>query len=189
MVDGPGAISALAGGQPIYLLGSNLGPVDNTTSVTARASPANSDLLVFEAVNCTVTRDHVNVTCITTESIGTSLSWRVVVEGQSNTLPVSHVAPPTITGVALEGGLFANTTGGTPLRVLGRNFGSRPAFVLLQVTMAAAVVDRIPCNVSTSDVALLCALPAGLGLITKVVVSVLGQDAAFSPYVLQAPCN
>jgi hypothetical protein len=194
-VDGQGAVRAYSGGGVTLLLyGSNFGPEDNGSAVVAWATHPATEWLTFPAHDCFVAVNHTVIKCVTGEAVGTGLSWRVVVEGQSNALPLSSIGPPTIQVVrwADPNITVAATTGGTLLEVVGTNFG--PSVVLteaawgsnntgsgllvaveLQVLAGSALLSGENCTLPTPHARLVCALPAGTGVITSVVLTVLGQ--------------
>jgi hypothetical protein len=240
-IDGEAAVQGSAGGTTVVLHGSNLGPAANT-AVTVWASPVGRDGIMFPATNCAVAVPHVTVVCVVGEAVGAALSWRVVVEGQSNSMPVSRVAAPVISSVTLEGTALgrASTLGGAALVVDGDNFGGRgsaqrdlplsssppppppmgrretfcvraPLHVSVFAPACACIVYCCPrlagrtavydqadgrsplagvevtllapagvltagnCTVAVPHRRLRCVMPAGVGVVSAVTVSVLGQ--------------
>ena len=53
----------------------------------------------FHATRCEVYKDHILIRCNTSDGAGTSLGWRVVVDGQMSVQPTTSYAPPVILGV------------------------------------------------------------------------------------------
>jgi hypothetical protein len=161
---------------------SNFGPADDTTVVTAWSSPTAADTLVFPVIDCSVVEAHVRIRCTVVSSVGPSLTWRVVVEGQSNTLPVSSTAPPRITTASLGSGLaWADTLGGSPLHVTGVNFGPLAQLLQVTVTLAQGPVSTTNCTLVVPDREVVCVLPPGTGPLLLVTVSVLTQSATLVP--------
>ncbi len=185
-LDGPGAERGMAkGGQEINLHGSNFGPADGNTVVAAWASPTSLEAgaLEFPAVNCTVTREHVTVTCNTTSVIGAFLSWHVVVEGQSNTLPQSTVAAPVVSNVTLASAsvTWLSPVGGTAVYVDGLNFGTLLSYVTVSASGSGGAL-ALACTFVQFDVRLSCVFPAGVGVVSILTLAVLGQSTTFSTY-------
>jgi hypothetical protein len=179
-VSGVGATRGpAAGNATILLLGSNFGPADNTTSLVVWAVPAANDSLAFPAVDCAVVEAHVAIWCTTGALKGASLTMRVQVEGLVNTMPQITVAGPEVRGVALHGGaLVAATTGGTLLTIDGINLSNDVEHTQVTISGPAGVVDVPGCEMVVRDTRLRCVLPAGVGAITSVAVTVLGQRGA-----------
>jgi hypothetical protein len=179
-VDGPGATLAPAvGGVPIYLHGSNFGPATGGTVLRVWAVPSANDSLSFPGVNCSVTEAHVTVMCTTGPSKGPALTWRLQVEGLTNTMPQSSLAAPTVTAArfAAPGVQLADTQGGTVLAIDGVNFGVDVDHTRVTITVPGGVLEASPCAMTALDTQVQCALPAGTGPITRVAVAVLGQAA------------
>jgi hypothetical protein len=182
-LSGEGATGAsTTGGAFIFLRGANFGPVNGTT-VTAWASPVADDRLVFPGRDCVVVEPHVTIRCTVSSGIGAALSWRVVVEGQANSMPLASYAAPVLLGVQfVEAGVtVANTQGGTLVSIRGSNFGDDVSYVEVSVTTPAGVTPVPGCALATNHTALVCALPAGVGAISLFAVTVLGQTAVVVP--------
>jgi hypothetical protein len=178
-VAGPGAaLAPAAGGVTVHLIGSGFGPAGNSTALRVWAVPIANDSLSFPGRNCVVTEADVRITCLTSVSKGAVLTWRVVVEGLSNTVPQSTVAAPSLTSVtfAVPGTAHASTQGGTRLLLLGLNFGVDVEHTMVQFTVPRGVFDAQACSVVEPDIQLQCVLPEGTGVISRVAVTVLGQS-------------
>ncbi len=178
-LSGSGALGAsAAGGAEILLTGSNFGPVDATTVVRAWAIPSVNSSLAFPATSCNVTTDHTTITCIVGPGVGAGLTWRLVVEGQSNTVPQSSYATPTLFAARwVEAGVTAAaTTGGTLLSIVGVDLGLLMDFVTVTITVPAGDVPipRPSCTMPRPDVEVVCSLLPGTGAISRIGVSVLG---------------
>jgi hypothetical protein len=186
-LEGPGATGAsTAGGASITLTGSNFGPTDGNISVSAWASPTAHGGLVFPGHNCTVVKDHVAIQCEVAAGAGTALSWRVVVEGLANAVPLASYAPPSLVAVNFTdvGIIHASTTGGTRLSLLGHNLWHEVAYVEVAVTTPAGTARASACAYAVNHTTLVCVLPAGVGAISLVSVTVLGQTATLAPHGL-----
>lgn len=179
LVYGPGASGApTGGGVPIFVSGTGFGPLGGSTSVVVWAVPTADESLRFLASGCVVTEAHVTVRCTLGEVLGAALTWRASVEGQNSSLPVSTVAPLTVTQATFGDGVrFANTAGGTPLVVVGTSFGSHTRHTEVSVVTTGGTVGTTGCMVQSADVALRCVMAPGVGAISSVVVTLLGQSA------------
>jgi hypothetical protein len=195
-IEGPGATLAPAiGGVPIVLRGSNFGPVGDNTTLRVWAVPSANDTLVFPGLGCTVTEAHVAITCTTAPGRGASLTWRVQVEGLTNTVSLSTLAPPNVTTATFAdaGVSVASTLGGTALAVFGHNFGDGVQDTVVTVTVPGRVLVTTQCVMVAVDTQLRCLLPPGTGVISHVSVAVLGQSTllevaglAYAPPSLRA---
>ena len=162
----------------------------------AWASPSNSRL-TFQAHDCRVLQDHILIGCATAEGVGAALSWQVYIDGLNSTTPLTAYLPPAVTSVSLSAAASANTQGGTVMIVDGDNFG--PWVDLVTVTASAGAVDTSMtadgvltpsltstvlqtsnCSITVRHRQLQCVLPAGVGALSSVAVTVLGQTSVFS---------
>jgi hypothetical protein len=138
---------------------------------------------MFPGLHCLVLQAHTTIRCITSTCAGASLTWRVVVEGQSNAVPLASVAPPAITSASLvlpPHEAYADTLGGTPLVVEGVNFGLLENKTTVTVTVLAGALVTTGCTLTAPDSRLSCSLPRGTGVISHVTVTVLGQSATLA---------
>jgi hypothetical protein len=182
-VDGVGAtFGPTRGGATVLLHGDSFGPAGDTV-VSAWAVPLANSSLEFHTDGCTVSVAHVTIQCTTPVSAGALLSWHVTVEGQKNAVPVSTVAPPSVSSVRLAdpGGRYANTTGGSVVAVSGDNFGADVGFVSVAFAFEASPGPRVSvptsnCTLVIPHTELQCALPTGVGVFSAVIVTVLGQS-------------
>jgi hypothetical protein len=182
-LSGEGATGAdTAGGAIIVLRGANFGPVNGTT-VTAWATPVADDFLVFPGHDCVVVEPHVAIRCVITPGMGAALSWRVVVEGQANSMPLASYGPPVLHRVefAEAGVSLGDTQGGSPVSIEGRNLGNDVRYVAVTVSTLAGATPVSGCALATNHTALTCPLPPGVGVISLVTVTVLGQTATLAP--------
>ena len=99
--------------------------------------------------------------CQLTECAGASLSWRVVVEGQANAMPLASCAPPTLArAYFLQPNVtHADTQGGTVLAITGRRLWNDVTFVVVSVTTPAGSSVLQDCNFTVPHEALACTLP------------------------------
>ncbi len=158
---------------------SNFGPADGTTVVNAWATPTTLDTLLLPVADCSVVEAHTTIRCLVVTSVGVTLTWRVVVEGQSNTLPLSSTAAPSIARVTLgAGAVVADTAGGTALLIAGDNFGAFQEHIEVSLDSSAGRASVGNCTLAAPHTLLLCVLPPGTGVINAVTVAVLGQSGS-----------
>ena len=150
--------------------------------MTAWASPTAADYLTFPVSDCTVVEPHVRIRCTVVTSVGPALTWRVVVEGQSNTLPVSSTALPVISGASFgSAASSADTRGGTLLHITGLNFGPMSQLIQVVVTLPVGEAFASNCTLVVPDTEVACVLPRGTGTLSRISVTVLTQTAVFEP--------
>lgn len=137
---------------------------------------------MFPGVACAVTESHSIIACNTSACMGGALTWRVVVEAQSNAVPLSSVAPPVVASAWFfpNSVTTADTKGGTLLRVAGVNFGPFVNKTQVRVAVPGRELAAENCTLVAPDTLLECGLPPGTGAITGVVVTVLGQGAGLA---------
>jgi hypothetical protein len=172
------AIVPTAGGVTVVIRGSNFGPVAGSTALRVWSAPSADQTDVFFARNCGVVEAHSTIQCTLDSLVGAKMDFRVRVEGQDNTLPQVAVAPPRVTRVALAGGAFASTVGGTRVVVEGDNFGDRASKARVVFLTPGGVLDALNCTLVTNHTLLECALPAGTGVISRVSVTVVDQTGS-----------
>jgi hypothetical protein len=117
------------------------------------------------------------------QGAGAALSWRVVVEGQVNAMPLASYAPPSLTHAHFlqPGVTHADTQGGTVLAMAGRRLWNDVTFVVVSVTTPAGSSVLQDCSFTVLHEALACTLPPGSGSISVVSVTVLGQTSTLAP--------
>eukprot|EP01029_Cantina_marsupialis_P014770 TRINITY_DN323_c0_g3_i1.p1 TRINITY_DN323_c0_g3~~TRINITY_DN323_c0_g3_i1.p1 ORF type:complete len:6065 (+),score=1822.54 TRINITY_DN323_c0_g3_i1:50-18244(+) len=85
------------------------------------------DMVVYGTADyvasCTITDNDVELTCITSAGVGRSLGWTVKVDGLLSRHPLTHYAPPSVTGISGLGSLEASCAGDEEVKILGDNFG------------------------------------------------------------------
>ncbi len=183
-LEGPGATGAnTTGGAFVMLNGSHFGPAGGNISVSAWASPTAHGGLVFPGRNCTVVKDHVAIQCEVSRGAGTALSWRVVVEGLASAAPLASYAAPSLVSVHFSdtGVTHAVTQGGTRLSLVGQDLWDDVAYVEVTLTTPAGTARASGCAYAVNHTTLVCVLPAGMGTISLVSVTVLGQTATLVP--------
>ena len=114
------------GGQPVVIEGRQLGSVarnkvDNVTyGVTG---------VEFEAVNCDVSLDHTEISCLMDEGAGADHFWVVTIDGQKSKSPTTYYAEPVILDITGDGAVDALTEGGEEVHIIGENFGPYQSFI------------------------------------------------------------
>lgn len=98
---GPGAVGAdTVGSQAVIINGHNFGPLGTAPDSATYGGP---NATLFEASGCSVTTDHVVITCSTAPGAGSGLKWLVMVGGQYSVYPTTSYAVPIITGLSGPG--------------------------------------------------------------------------------------
>ena len=191
---GPGAENALtAGGQLVTISGNQFGPAGNTYITRVQYQPVGYAIL-FDAVGCSVSIAHSQITCRTGRGAGTRLNWLIVIANQSSTTPSTRYAAPAITNITRPAGASISmfpTAGGDLMLISGTNLGSL-GHDFVTGTMGSVGLYfggevkslLVDCTVIVSDAVVRCAMPAGSGENYVVAVVVLGQASPSSSQVL-----
>lgn len=87
------------GGTMVELSGLNFGPAALTPNITAWCSPSTNSSMQFYGLNCSVSLDNVGIECLTSPSVGSSLSWTVSIDGLTSQVPTYYALSPVITSV------------------------------------------------------------------------------------------
>lgn len=174
---GTGAVGAdTAGGDPVTLAGSQLGPV-GTTPVVTYGPVASSGK--YTAVACTVSVASVQIQCTTAPGTGAGYAWVVTIGGQSsfaaayNGTRMSYHAP-IIALVSGVGAIWADTAGSQPVSIEGRYFGATTDNSLGPVTYGKNGTEftASACSLVTPHILISCLSAPGAGdnLVWRVVV-------------------
>jgi cysteine-rich repeat protein len=180
------------GGQRVVLHGANLGPSITTLDFASYGPTGNE----FIATACTMVEPHSAIECTTPEGAGKDLRFQVMVAGTVSASPRTQYAPPTLTGVRMEGssGGFASalsglsTRGGQRVEFSGVNLGASQAVsgfsYLDRVAIGTYILPASLCNgssvTSLEHNRLTCVTPTGVGSnhMVDVTVGEQSQDAA-----------
>lgn len=158
----PSTIST-AGSIPLTVVGNNFG---TTASVT------------LDGISCTVSnRTQTNLVVNTPIGQGTNHTLIVAAGGQAGPPFLVNYTAPLITAISATS---PTTLGGTPLTILGSNFGTNGT-----VTLGGANCPFVATNWSHSQV--IVTLPAGQGLNRQLVMTVSGQSATNTDFNYSAP--
>lgn len=125
---GPGAVDASTdGGDAVTLYGRFFSTQRFLGAVTYGATGTE-----YVAQNCSVTQDHVAITCITTRGTGRFLRWSVTVGGQTSSASVNFTsyAAPRIISLAPNSLL---TNGDVAAVITGTNFAARWGAAVVRV--------------------------------------------------------
>ena len=175
-----------SGGQFVRIGGAQFGPVGRRYIDRIMYAPAGFSREVFDALNCSVTTAHVEITCSTGPGAGARLSWLVVIANQSSTVPSTRYAPPAVASVSrADGGSVSAlpTNGSAAVRIAGANFGAKSSMIVAPeggawlVRGGVAGARLVGCAVSAPHVQITCSVPDGIGEGFSVLVSVLGQES------------
>jgi hypothetical protein len=146
MYSGAGATDAdTQGGQAVLISGVNFGPITlpNGNALSAIGTVTygpDGDEYVLATATCSVTKDHVAITCQTTAGAGAGMNWRVSVDGQPSVQPSTAYGHPVITGIS--GPAALDTDGAQVVVITGRNFAPSEKTKQSPVT-GARFLDRV----------------------------------------------
>ena len=146
MYSGAGATDAdTQGGQAVVISGVNFGPITlpNGNALSAIGTVTygpDGDEYVLATATCSVTKDHVAITCQTTAGAGAGMNWRVSVDGQPSVQPSTAYGHPVITGIS--GPAALDTDGAQVVVITGRNFAPSEKTKQSPVT-GARFLDRV----------------------------------------------
>ena len=200
-VTGPGRFEAnTAGGEELFLIGSNFGPVTSDLYVTigedinARYGPHTN--YRYNATNCRVTTDQTVITCTTAEGTGKDHAWVLNVGDQDSPRLEANTsyAPPMVITYTGPGSHLAQTSGDEIVIIEGRNFGPKEKYLqangqqpeLVSYTnnllQEAADIDfdyftAENCQVLVSHKFLQCNTSAGAGAALQWTVVIDGQSS------------
>jgi hypothetical protein len=115
------------GGNLIIIKGANFGPKgedwNQPTLTYGKVVGGGATLQAFTAQNCSVTKAHETIECVTDEGAGFSHLWNVIVGGQLNTPATTGYAAPVIQNITGDGSSSADTSGNQWVWIHGLNFG------------------------------------------------------------------
>lgn len=184
------------GHAPIYILGSNLGPVGaraaagETATVTATYGPA-SEPDKYTAQACSVVPGGNSVIkCQSAPGYGRFMAWKVVVSDGASSVTkfvpgTTSYAPPTITDVAMQADLPSPTAGNAVVVVTGTNFGptaAQDASNKITVRYKGATLTYVPtdCAITRAHFEIQCRTAPGVGTGHRWLVQVGGQSSPLS---------
>ena len=184
------------GHAPIYIRGSNLGPVGaraaagEKATVTATYGPA-SHPDKYTAQSCAVVPGGNSVIkCQSAPGYGRFMAWKVVVSDGSSSVTkfvpgTTSYAPPTVTDVTTVDGVPSPTSGNALVTVTGTNFGptaGQDASNKVTVRYKGATLTYVPtdCVVTRAHFEIQCRTAAGVGSGQRWLVQVGGQSSSLS---------
>lgn len=131
--ENPSSAALTVGGQTILVRGSQFGTVLANRVASVTYGPSGIE---YVARACNVTKDHEEITCITSAGVGSSLRWVVNIDGLLSVTPTTSYAIPEITDVRIlnesdvnlpydpsHPSVLAGTVGGQQIVIRGNNFG------------------------------------------------------------------
>jgi len=189
---------ATSGGEAITLTGTNFGPANESSNIpevryktasgTSGATPL--ALLFKNATRCSVTEDHIQITCFTAVGVGRNVRLLVTIGKQESTQSsaATSYAEPSVTGVVVgEAGVNLRnllTVGGENITVVGTNFGPRGGAIYNDVAIAygdgSLGSNESDCKVSVAHTAISCTTSAGVGANLSLIATVGGQRSDIS---------
>lgn len=142
----------------------------------------------FNATQCSVTVPHTQLTCNTVVGAGAGLTYKVIIDGQLNTVPTADYAPPAISGVA--GMTDASTDGGDVVVISGSQFSTQKWLEAVTYGITGTEFAAAGCTVTIAHSQITCTTVPGTGRALKWFVTVRGQTSAPGPSLTSyAPPN
>ena len=142
----------------------------------------------FNATQCSVTVPHTQLTCNTVVGAGAGLTYKVIIDGQLNTVPTADYAPPAISGVA--GMTDASTDGGDVVVISGSQFSTQKWLEAVTYGITGTEFAAAGCTVTVAHSQITCTTVPGTGRALKWFVTVRGQISAPGPSLTSyAPPN
>ena len=191
-LSGPGYLSAdTKGGQPIYLTGSQFGPMGTGTNalgvsfygppVAVYGGDVGNNNPRFFAVDCQVSAAHTQIRCLTAPGTGKDHAWRVTVGAQNSDVLEAEMsyAPPVIVAFTNEGAESALTPGGQVVVIEGRQFGFDSAMIdAVTYGVDSKEFDATPqCTILEAHRRIECQTTEGAGAALKWLVIIDGQES------------
>jgi hypothetical protein len=175
-----------AGGELILIDGTQFGPIVFAIAISLTVTYGHpGDITRYSGQGCIVSSappSTPTISCSTDQGVGAGMSFVVSVGGQTSAVFASTAgyAPPQIFVFSGAGAVAANTVGGQPVVITGRNFGPSNAYTnaLLSATYGVAFKDgsatflaKIPrvtypaaaCTVTVPHTQITCSTTEGAG--------------------------
>ena len=147
-------------------------------------------LVRYNAVGCSVTTAHVQLTCTTVAGAGGGMDWKVTVDGQLSANPTTNYHAPVINTISYATGgapvTAANVNGGEVVLLTGQFFGpvqynTSKGSLVQKVTYGPLGSEVVLSNwTHLSDTSIRCVLQPGIGLNLRFMVTVADQLSAAS---------
>jgi hypothetical protein len=211
-LEGAGDVVGTSGGSTVIITGVSFGPKTlgprtlGAVSYTSGATRAAADGVVFIARECTITTDHVEITCVLAPGVGASLQFAVTIAGQSSVVPRTSYHAPVLTSIGLwtpgsssvngssvngsESALSSlDTQGGQVLAFIGNFFGPPAGATPIQATglrrgdypAGSGSVTTTACTVQGAGHTLVhCVTPPGVGVGYQWMLTIAGQASGLS---------
>jgi hypothetical protein len=183
--------SDTGGGRVVYVKGNNFGPASLSPPALQDVGFVAQGLSYTFAADCVVSRDHVELRCVTGPGVGARLLWWVTVASQVSTNPRTSYARPSITSIAVASAVtgelssddsvlqLLRTVGGQLMVIRGDNLATDAfleSVVGVDATGRSVPADR--CRVAVEGVEVHCDTPPSVGVGFRWIVRVAGQDSA-----------
>lgn len=172
---GNGDALATEGSEEFTLHGDQFGPVETPVSLIQVTYGS------YAATSCSVTADHVVITCTSVAGVGADIPLAVVVDGQdtSDSAFISY-SPPTIASVTGSNVDSMQTVGGDEITLTGANFGPASEFDSFVAGYGPlSSLDKYTasnCVLDTPHEAVTCETAPGVGKELRWIISVGGQQ-------------
>jgi hypothetical protein len=173
----PGAhLADTTGGEPVYITGSNFGPIGSPIDSVTYGVDGND----FLGANCGFAIAHTQLLCNTTVGAGAGLKWLVTIDGQISTVPSTDYAPPIITSVSGPGSINASTDGGDIVILTGSYFSVNKWLEKVTYGPKGTEFTARNCTVTRSHTEITCTTAPGTGRKLFWTVTIRGQASSLS---------
>jgi hypothetical protein len=173
----PGAhLADTTGGEPVYITGSNFGPIGSPIDSVTYGVDGND----FLGANCGFAIAHTQLLCNTTVGAGSGLKWLVTIDGQISTVPSTDYAPPIITSVSGPGSINASTDGGDIVILTGSYFSVNKWLEKVTYGPKGTEFTARNCTVTRSHTEIACTTAPGTGRKLFWTVTIRGQASSLS---------
>jgi hypothetical protein len=173
----PGAhLADTTGGEPVYITGSNFGPIGSPIDSVTYGVDGND----FLGANCGFAIAHTQLLCNTTVGAGSGLKWLVTIDGQISTVPSTDYAPPIITSVSGPGSINASTDGGDIVILTGSYFSVNKWLEKVTYGPKGTEFTARNCTVTRSHTEITCTTAPGTGRKLFWTVTIRGQASSLS---------
>ncbi|KAJ8606751.1 hypothetical protein CTAYLR_009739 [Chrysophaeum taylorii] len=183
----PATNLSTAGGETLYLNGTNFGPV-TASDFSATYGPVTGSGTKYAASSCEVTVAHTRAVCDSAAGVGADLVWvatRSDIESSVSSAYASYAAPEIATTGDIVGGVGASggtTAGDEYFYIQGTNFGPTTEVLSPSVAYGPSGTEYVAsdCAVVVSHTKIGCYTVAGTGKNLAARVTVGSQDSDIS---------
>ena len=174
--EGPGSENAnTLGGQTVFVQGRNLGPAGNFFVDSVSYGPVTGTEFALNVSLCSVSIEHVLLTCQTVPGAGRELQWVVTIDRQKSVFPTTFYAPPEISSFSGAGADKALTWGQQEIFIHGQNLATTEFLEKVTYGPFGHLYEATNCTVVNASLKIRCLTAPGIGRHLRWVVRVKGQ--------------